>query len=164
MAVLDFHTLGSVLRIPCEGFSSCQKNKWPDLPSPLKPLEIVRKYSGNPSRLSDSKVYKHSMYDYHKTLFSFVTKNLVPRQEHRDAASYLDLTLMELLDRKMQIDLPGLMILFLIKVATDVKENHALPHRFLLTKVFAKLQVKLPALEYYSGYDALDYYENRVPR
>ncbi|MCD7471937.1 hypothetical protein HAX54_012738 [Datura stramonium] len=37
-------------------FASCQKNKWPDLPCPLKPLDIVCKFFGNPSRTSDSKV------------------------------------------------------------------------------------------------------------
>lgn len=52
------------------------------------------------------------------------------------------------------------MISYLIKVATDVKQNYSLPYGFLLTKVFAKLGVQLASLEYYLGYDALDYYEN----
>lgn len=124
-------------------------------------MDIVRKFSSNPSKSSDSKVLKNSMSDYHKILFAFVIKNLVPRPERHDEASYLDLTLMEIFGREMQIDFPGVMISYLIMVATDVKQNHSLPYGFLLTKVFAKLGVRLASLEYYSGYDALDYYENR---
>ncbi|MCD9642627.1 hypothetical protein HAX54_029512 [Datura stramonium] len=56
------------------------------------------------------------MSAYHKLLFGFVMKNLIPHQERRDAASFLDLTLMGLLDRIMKINLPSLMIDYLSKV------------------------------------------------
>ncbi|MCD7458791.1 hypothetical protein HAX54_039195, partial [Datura stramonium] len=32
--------LAYVLGIADKGFATCQKNKWPDLPPPLKPLDI----------------------------------------------------------------------------------------------------------------------------
>ncbi|MCD7467999.1 hypothetical protein HAX54_005769 [Datura stramonium] len=114
---------------------------WPGLPIPLKPLDIVRKFSGNPSRTSDFKVPKYLMSTYHKLLFVFVMKNLVPYQQRRDAASFLDLTLMELLDREMKINLLGLMISYLTKVAFDVKQNHSLLYGFLLTRVFDKMGI-----------------------
>ncbi|MCD7461206.1 hypothetical protein HAX54_045529 [Datura stramonium] len=101
------------------------------------------------------------MSDYHQYLFAFVIKNLIPRQKLRDAASYLDLTLMEFLDREMPINFPELIIAYLTKVVIDVQQNHALPYDFLLTKVFGKLGVRFTSLEYYSLYDALDSFETR---
>lgn len=77
-------------------------------------------------------------------------------KKRRDAASYLDLTLMELLDREMPINFPGLIISYLTKVVMDVKQNHTLTYGFLLTKVFDKLGAWFTSLEYYSAYDALD--------
>ncbi|MCE2055751.1 hypothetical protein HAX54_043343 [Datura stramonium] len=50
------------------------------------------------------------------------------------------------------------------EVVIDVSQNHALPYRFLLTKVFAKLGVQFTSLEHYSTYDALDYFETRGSR
>ncbi|MCD7467822.1 hypothetical protein HAX54_005465 [Datura stramonium] len=126
LVVFDPHKLGSLLGIPRKGFTSCEKNKWSGLPPPLKPLEIVCKFFGNPSRTSDSKVFKKSMSPYHRFLFAFVIKNLLPGQEYR-----------------------------------DVKQNRAIPYWFLLTKVFGKLGVCFTSLEYYSVYDALDYFETR---
>ncbi|MCD9638273.1 hypothetical protein HAX54_022144 [Datura stramonium] len=49
---------------------------------------------GDPSRTSVSKVFKKSIFDYRCYLFAFVIKNLIPHQERRDAASYLDLTVL----------------------------------------------------------------------
>ncbi|MCD7447529.1 hypothetical protein HAX54_031025 [Datura stramonium] len=66
--------------LPRPGFAICQKNKWPDLPLPLKPLDIVHKFYGNSSRTSES------------------------------------------------------------KVVTDVKQNHALPYGFLLTKDVGEIE------------------------
>lgn len=87
----------------------------------MKPLDILRKFSGNPSRTSISKVPKNLMSSYHKLLFVSVIKNLVTHQERRDTTSFFILTLMELLDREMKINLPGLMIAYLTKVDFDVK-------------------------------------------
>ncbi|MCE0481274.1 hypothetical protein HAX54_038892 [Datura stramonium] len=103
IVVFDSAKLGSLLGVSCEGFVTFQKNKWPDLPLPLNPLDIVHKFSGNPSRTSMSKVLKKSMSPYHRFLFAFVIKNLIPRQERMDVASYLDLTLMELCDREIPL-------------------------------------------------------------
>ncbi|MCD7471658.1 hypothetical protein HAX54_012251 [Datura stramonium] len=121
----------------------------------------ISRFSGDFFRTSVSKVLKRSMSPYHKFLFTFVIRNLIPRQERRDAASYLDLTLMELLDRGMPINLPALMIAYLNKVVHDFNQNHALPYGFLLTSVFAKLGVKFSSMEHYLSYDAFDYYESR---
>lgn len=74
LVVFDSSTLSYVLGISCVGFAFCPKNKWSDLLLPLKPLEIVRKFFGNPSRSSESKVYKKFMSPYHKFLFAFVIK------------------------------------------------------------------------------------------
>ncbi|MCD9560823.1 hypothetical protein HAX54_019628 [Datura stramonium] len=93
----------------------------PILPIPLTPLDITRKFSGNPIRFSNFKIPKKSMTAYYKLLFSFVIKNLIPHQERMDAASYLDLTLIELLDRKIRINLPDLMMSYITKVANDIK-------------------------------------------
>ncbi|MCD7463471.1 hypothetical protein HAX54_050633 [Datura stramonium] len=84
-AIVDFFNNFSITR---ECITS--RDKWPDFPPPLKPLDIVQKFSRNPSRTSESK-------------------------ESRDAASYLDLTLMELLDREMPINFPGLIVSYLSK-------------------------------------------------
>lgn len=164
LVVFDSYKLGSLLGISCDGFLTCQKNRWSDLPRPLKPQDIVHKFSGNPSRSLDSKVFKKSMTSYHKFQFAFVIKNIVPCQECRDAASYLDFTLMELLDQEMSINILGIIISYLTKVANDVKQNHSLPYGLLLTKVFETLGVRFTSLEYYSAYDALDLYETRRSR
>ncbi|MCE3214646.1 hypothetical protein HAX54_052948, partial [Datura stramonium] len=129
------HKLGSLLGILCEGFSLCQKNQWPDFPVPLTPLDIVRKFSGNPSHTYISKVPKNILSPYHKLLFVFVMKNLVPGQECRNATVFLNLTLMELLDRGMKFNFPGV--------------------------IFTKLGIKFSSLEYFSSYDAIDFYETR---
>ncbi|MCD9645200.1 hypothetical protein HAX54_033936 [Datura stramonium] len=111
LVVFNSRTLIYVLGISCNGFANCQKNKWPDLPPPLKSLDIVQKFLGNPSWTSESK-------------------------ERRDVASYLDLKLMEFLDRELPMNFLGLM-------------------------VFAKLDVWFTALEYYSSYNVLDYFHTR---
>ncbi|MCD9643537.1 hypothetical protein HAX54_031113 [Datura stramonium] len=71
LVVFDSHYLGSLLGIPRARFASCRKNKWPDL-THIMPMEIVHKFSSNPSRTSAAKVLKNVMSDYHKLLFSFV--------------------------------------------------------------------------------------------
>ncbi|MCD7461115.1 hypothetical protein HAX54_045195 [Datura stramonium] len=103
LVVFNSATLGSLLDISCTGFDTCQKNKQPNLPSLLNPMDIVRN------------AYKFSCTDHFSS--------------HQ--------------------------------VVIDVKRNHALPYRFLLTKVFAKLGVRFSSLEYYSTYNALDYFETR---
>lgn len=55
------------------------------------------------------------------------------------------------------------MLSYITKVAMDVKQNHALPYGFLMTKLIAKLGAKFNALEYYSTYDALYYFDTRRP-
>ncbi|MCD9641260.1 hypothetical protein HAX54_027351 [Datura stramonium] len=68
------------------------------------------------------------MSPYHRFLFAFVIKNLLLRQERRDAASYLVLTLMELLDREMPINLSELVVTFVTMAMINVKQNHAIPY------------------------------------
>ncbi|MCD7455698.1 hypothetical protein HAX54_029174 [Datura stramonium] len=128
LVVFNAHTLASKLGIANKGFATCQKNKWQDLPPSLIPLDIVRKFSRDPSGTSVSKFFKNSMFDYHRYFFAFVIKNLIPRQERRDVVFYLDLTLMEFLDQEMPINFPELIIAYLTKVVTNVQQNHALPY------------------------------------
>ncbi|MCD9644936.1 hypothetical protein HAX54_033470 [Datura stramonium] len=161
LVVFNSQNLASMLGITDTGFAACQKNKWPDLPPPLKPLEIVQKFLDDPSRTSISKFFKRSMYLYHRYLFSFFIRNLIPRQERRDAASFLDLSLMELLDQELSINFLKLIVSYLTKVVTDVHQNHAMPYGFLLTKLLGQLGVQFTSVESYSLYDTLDYFETR---
>ena len=68
-------------------------------------LEICRLISNDPTLSENSSVDKGSMLPLHQLLFNVVHKILLPRKQKRTEACYLDLTLMDLLLSRTQINL-----------------------------------------------------------
>lgn len=62
---------------------------------------------------------------------------------------------------EIPINLPGLMVYFIKKVATVVTQGHSLPSGFLLSTVLNNLGDPIASFEHYTSYDAFDYFEMR---
>lgn len=60
----------------------------------------------------------------------------------------------------MSINLSGIMVSFIKRVATDVSQGHSL-HIFFLTTILENLCIPIVAFDLYTTYDAIDYLETR---
>nr|XP_016495203.1 PREDICTED: uncharacterized protein LOC107814294 [Nicotiana tabacum] len=89
------------------------------------------------------RVHKKTLLPVYHMLFEMVNKVLLPRAERRSITSKVDLVLMKALDGFTTINLPGIMIEHMQKVADFKDGNHGLPYGFLLTKVFEFFKVPL---------------------
>ncbi|GAB2301670.1 hypothetical protein Dimus_038149 [Dionaea muscipula] len=118
-------------------------------------LEISRKFSGELDLDGASKVLKTSMTEEHQQLFNFVLKCVLPRGERRHLASFLELTVMHLLDTEQSINLPSIMIQHIGRVIS--MHSHALPYGYLLTMVFKHFKVPLGKGEPFRQKDQLDF-------
>ncbi|XP_019252640.1 PREDICTED: neurofilament medium polypeptide-like [Nicotiana attenuata] len=96
--LLERLELGEILGIPSEGYDDYTRQKWPSLDSLPTALSITRKFCDNKEVNAPKAVYKSEMKPSHKVLFEFVIKCVLPRQERRQIANYMDLVLMECLD------------------------------------------------------------------
>lgn len=66
-----------------------------------------------------------------------VHKIIIPREERRTKPNYLDLTLIELLDTNVKMNLPNLIIKHMQRVILkDDKNAHAIASGFLLAFIF----------------------------
>ena len=79
---------------------------------------------------------KNEMSSLYQLYFDVVHKMILPRKERHTVASFLDLTLMELLDSEIPIDLPQLIIKHMQRVLVKDTNGHALPYQFWLASVF----------------------------
>lgn len=69
-------------------------------------------------------------------------KILIPRKERITEASYLDLTIMELFDTKVEINIPRFIIKHMQRILLkDDKKAHALAYRFWLGSLFESFDV-----------------------
>ncbi|XP_070034568.1 intracellular protein transport protein USO1-like [Nicotiana tomentosiformis] len=94
----DVKDLGEILGVPAEGYNDYKKLKWPRLENLPTALPITRKFSDNEEEIDPKAVYKSEMKPPHKVLFEFVNKCVLPRQERKHIATFLDLVLIECLD------------------------------------------------------------------
>ncbi|KAM3220618.1 hypothetical protein P3L10_019886 [Capsicum annuum] len=128
--------LRRILSVPSRGWGHYVKESWPSLDNLPSALDICRKFSGNSLLPSHRRVLKNEMSSPYQLYFDMVHKMILPRQERRTVAIFLDLTLMELLDSEIPIDLPQLIIKHMQKVLIKDKNGHALPYQFWLAPVF----------------------------
>lgn len=81
------------------------------------------------------------MSTFHKLLFDMVHKVLVPRKENRTKANYFDLTIMELLVTKVQINFLKLILCHINRICVDDNSNHGLGYDFWFAHIFECFQV-----------------------
>ncbi|KAH0773732.1 hypothetical protein KY290_010869 [Solanum tuberosum] len=114
---------------------------WPPLPTHTSALSISRKFSSKPNLTHHRGVDKNEMSTLHKLYFDVVHKIILPRKQHRTKVNFLDLTLMELLDSEVPIDLPTLIIKHMHRVLHQDENGHALPYGFWMTPIFEAFNV-----------------------
>ncbi|KAM3249812.1 hypothetical protein P3L10_011582 [Capsicum annuum] len=107
-----------------------------DLVNIASAFDVSQKFSGNPHLLNHRRVLKQEMYSLHQLYFDIVHKIITPRKDRRNVANFLDLTLMELLDTKVQIDLPRLIIQHMQKVLLKDVNGHVIPYKLWLDPIF----------------------------
>ncbi|KAF3654906.1 hypothetical protein FXO37_16246 [Capsicum annuum] len=125
-----------ILHFPSRGWSHYVKESWPPLDNLASALDICRKFSGKPTLVRHRRVFKREMSPLHQLYFDFVHKMILPRKERRTISIFLDLTLIELLDTKVRIDLPRLILKHMQRVLLKEVSGHALPYQFWLTSIF----------------------------
>ncbi|KAM3304224.1 hypothetical protein P3S67_015256 [Capsicum chacoense] len=86
---------------------------------------------------------KNEMSSLYQLYFDVIHKMILLRQERRTVASFLDLTLIELLDSEIPIDIPQLIIKHMQRVLVKDKNGHALPYQFWLAPVFDDFRVSV---------------------
>ncbi|KAG5610277.1 hypothetical protein H5410_021558 [Solanum commersonii] len=77
--------------------------------------------------------------------FDVVHKIILQRKQTRMQEKFLGLTIMVLLEIKVPIDLPSLIINHMHKVFNHVKNGHALPYRLWMTSIFEAFDVPVQA-------------------
>nr|XP_009761592.1 PREDICTED: uncharacterized protein LOC104213746 [Nicotiana sylvestris] len=142
----DAEKLGEILDIPSKGFDDYTRQRWPCLDSLPTALEITKRFCDSKDVNEARAVQKSEMRVEHKFVFEFVNKCLLPRQERRHTANYMDLVLMECLERGKQINWPALIVKLLDRVINGSKA-HATPYGFILTTVLDRLNVPLKKWE-----------------
>ncbi|KAK4730136.1 hypothetical protein R3W88_023124 [Solanum pinnatisectum] len=102
--------LSKILVVPNVGWCDYVKRTWPLLEGLSSALEISRRFANDPMLEDYTRVDKRSMLPLHKLIFYVLHKIILPRSQKRTEANYLDLTLMELLISKVQINLHQLVL------------------------------------------------------
>ncbi|KAF3664614.1 hypothetical protein FXO38_03068 [Capsicum annuum] len=135
--------IARILHIYSGGWSHYIKGNWPPLDNLTSALEICRKFSGNPHLMHHRRVFKREISPLHQVYFNVVHKMIIPRKERKNVASFLDLTLMELLDTEVRIDLPRLILKHMQRVLIKEQNGHALPYEFWLTPILEEFRVPI---------------------
>ncbi|KAH0650448.1 hypothetical protein KY284_030360 [Solanum tuberosum] len=130
-----------ILGIPYEGWGHYVKLEWPPLPNHTSALSISRKFSSKPNQTHHRGVDKNEMSPLHQLYFNVVHKIILQRKQHHTKANFLDLTLMELLDTEVPIDLPTLIIKRMHRVLHQDENGHALPCGFWMAAIFETFDV-----------------------
>lgn len=149
--------LGRILNVPTGGWRHYVKGSWPPLDNFPSALDISRKFSGNPLLPSHRRVMKNEMSPLYQFYFDVVHKIILPRQERRTVASFLDLTLMELLDSEIPIDLLQLIIKHMQRVLVKDTNGHALPYQFWLASIFEDFRVPVKVWSLQTTKDVIGY-------
>nr|XP_016442932.1 PREDICTED: triadin-like [Nicotiana tabacum] len=100
----DAKKLGEILDMPSEGFDDYTRQRWPCQDSLPAALAITMRFCDSEEVNEARAVQKSEMRPEHKVLSEFVNKCLLPRQERRHIANYMDLVLMECLEKGKQIN------------------------------------------------------------
>jgi len=137
----DAEKLGTILGVPSIGFSVYVREDKTVL-GPTRLLELARHLSQQPSVQTPQSVKKGDMSPLHQLLFMFIIKNIVPKGQVRNMADAMDQCFIDLMDREELINLPGIMIRHIARIANTARE-HDLGYGFLLTLVFEHFGVKL---------------------
>ncbi|XP_019256478.1 PREDICTED: uncharacterized protein LOC109234892 [Nicotiana attenuata] len=132
--VMDFAVLGSILNVPAKGLSIVQGSCTPNFRNAIVKDKAVQQ---------GERVHKKALLSVYQLLFEMVNKVFLPHAERRSMASIAYLVLIEALDGFTTINLPGIMIEHMQKVAEFKDGNHGMPYGFLLTKVFELFKVPL---------------------
>ncbi|KAH0720796.1 hypothetical protein KY290_005780 [Solanum tuberosum] len=134
--ILNAEILSSILGVPNSGWSHYAKRNWPPLEGNVYALEICRQFSNDPTLNEYTRVDKGAMLPLHRLLFDVVHKIVLLRKQKRTEANYLDLTLMELLLSKIQINLPALILTHIHGLCVFDKKERGLKYGFWLGMVF----------------------------
>lgn len=127
-------TLGEIIEVPTDGLGTFEGNA----SSAFKKLIVKRE-----DNLLGERAYKKEPKPEYQLMFEMVKKVLLPRFERRSISSIVDPVLNETLASYTSINLPGLTIEHMIKVANIKVGKHGLPYRFLLTRIFEHFDVPL---------------------
>ena len=122
--------LSRILHVPTGDWDHYVKGSWPPLDNLPSTIDISRKFSRNPHLLPHYRVLKNEISPLYQFYFDLVHKMILPRQERRIVANFLDLTLMELLDSQTPIELPRLIIKHIQRVLIQDANGHSLPYEF----------------------------------
>ncbi|KAH0779492.1 hypothetical protein KY290_005919 [Solanum tuberosum] len=133
---LNAEILSSILGVPNNGWGHYVKRNWPPLEGNISALEICRRFSNYPTLNEYTRVDKGVMLPLHRLLFDVVHKIVLPRMQKRTEENYLDLTLMELLLSKIQINLPTLILSHIHGLCVFDKKERGLTYGFWLGMVF----------------------------
>ncbi|XP_019230857.1 PREDICTED: uncharacterized protein LOC109211739 [Nicotiana attenuata] len=132
--VIDSALLGSILGVPTKGLFSIQGACTQNFRNAILKDRAFQE---------GERVQKKALLPVYQLLFEMVNKVLLPRAERRSITSRSDLFLMEALDDLTTINLPGIMMDHMNKVAGFKDGDHGMPYGFLLTKVFEHFTVPL---------------------
>ncbi|KAM3222339.1 hypothetical protein P3L10_021609 [Capsicum annuum] len=138
---LSIVDIARILHISSGGWGHYVKVSWPPLDNLASALDICRKFSGNTTLVRHRRVFKREMSPLHQLYFDVVHKMILLKKERRTIATFLDLTLMELLDTEVQIDLPCLILKHVQRVLLKEVSGHALPYQFFLTPIFEDFDI-----------------------
>lgn len=133
--------IGQILGIPNTRWCHYVKRSLPPMDGLPNALEIIRKLSHDLCAEECSKVTKNVMLPLHKLLFVVVHKVILPKGQKRTEANYLDLTLMELLLSRQEINLPALMLSHMSCICMEDTKLHFLGYRFWLCELFEHFQI-----------------------
>ncbi|KAH0650447.1 hypothetical protein KY284_030359 [Solanum tuberosum] len=125
-----------ILGIPYEGWDHYVKLEWPPLPNHSSALAISRKFSSKPNLTHHRCVEKNEISLVQQLYFNVVHKIIIQRKLRRTQANFLDLTIMELLDTEVLIDLPSLIIKNMHMVLNQEKHGHAFLYGFWMASIF----------------------------
>ncbi|KAG5595672.1 hypothetical protein H5410_036904 [Solanum commersonii] len=128
--------IARIFGIPSKGWGHYVKLEWPPLHTHTSALSISRKFSSKPNLTHHCGVDKNEMSPLHQFYFDVVHKIILQRKQCRTKANFLDLTLKELLDTEVPIDLPTLIIKYMCKVLYQDENGHALPYGFWIAPIF----------------------------
>ncbi|KAG5593782.1 hypothetical protein H5410_035014 [Solanum commersonii] len=133
---LNAEILSSILGVPNNGWSHYVKRNWPPLEGNISAFEICHRFSNDPTLTEYTRVDKGAMLPLHRLLLDVMHKIVLPQKQKRTEANYLDLTLMELLLSKIQINLPALILSHIHGLCVFDKKERGLAYGFWLGMVF----------------------------
>ncbi|KAF3612970.1 hypothetical protein FXO37_36574 [Capsicum annuum] len=128
---LSIDDINGILGISLRGWDHYVKFDCPPLENMASTLSIARKFRANPNLAYHRRVLKREMSHLHQIYFNLFYFMILQQKEMRSEANYLDVTLMELLERKVKINLPSLIFKHVQRILfKNGKMAHALAYGF----------------------------------